>query len=86
MIVAAVKALAGQAPALRDPDAALLPDVTDVREISVRIAAAVTATMTWRLRTAIQTRSLLIQKLRIVIVQVILLSLIALTRTRTGIS
>ena len=41
MLVAAVKALAAQAPALKDPDAALLPDVTDVREISVEIAAAV---------------------------------------------
>ena len=41
MLVAAVKALAAQAPALKDPDAALLPDVTDVREISVQIAAAV---------------------------------------------
>ncbi len=41
MLVAAVKALAAQAPALKDPDAALLPDVTDVREISVKIAAAV---------------------------------------------
>ena len=41
MIVAATKALAAQAPALRDSDAALLPDVTDVRKISVQIAAAV---------------------------------------------
>ena len=41
MLVAAVKALAAQAPALKDPDAGLLPDVTNVREISVQIAAAV---------------------------------------------
>jgi len=41
MLVAATKALAAQAPALKDPDAALLPDVTNVREISVKIAAAV---------------------------------------------
>ena len=41
MLVAAVKALAAQAPALRDTDAALLPDVTNVREISIKIAAAV---------------------------------------------
>ncbi|KAF2765623.1 hypothetical protein EJ03DRAFT_279624 [Teratosphaeria nubilosa] len=41
MLVAAVKALAAQAPALKDPDAGLLPDVQDVREISVKIAAAV---------------------------------------------
>ncbi|WPH00866.1 malic oxidoreductase-like protein [Acrodontium crateriforme] len=41
MLVAAVKALAAQAPALKDPDAGLLPDVTNVREISVKITAAV---------------------------------------------
>lgn len=41
MLVAAVKALAAQAPALKDPGAGLLPDVTYVREISVYIAAAV---------------------------------------------
>lgn len=41
MLVEATKALAAQAPALQDPDAALLPDVQDVREISVKIAAAV---------------------------------------------
>ena len=41
LLVAATKALAAQAPALKDPDAGLLPDVTNVREISVQIAAAV---------------------------------------------
>jgi malate dehydrogenase (oxaloacetate-decarboxylating) len=41
LIVAATKALATQAPALKDPKAGLLPDVTDVREISVQIARAV---------------------------------------------
>ena len=41
MLVAAVKALAAQAPALKDPDKGLLPDVVDVREISVQIAMAV---------------------------------------------
>ena len=41
MLVAAVKALAAQAPALKDPDKGLLPDVVDVREISVHIAKAV---------------------------------------------
>jgi malate dehydrogenase (oxaloacetate-decarboxylating) len=41
MLVEATKALAAQAPALKDPDAALLPDVEDVREISMKIAAAV---------------------------------------------
>lgn len=41
LLVAATKALAAQAPALKDPNAGLLPDVTDVREISVKIAAAV---------------------------------------------
>jgi malate dehydrogenase (oxaloacetate-decarboxylating) len=41
MLVAAVKALAAQSPALQDPDKGLLPDVLDVREISVHIARAV---------------------------------------------
>ena len=41
LLVEAVKALAKQGPALKDPTAPLLPDVTDVREISVQIAAAV---------------------------------------------
>lgn len=41
MLVAATKALSAQAPCLKDPDAGLLPDIVDVREISVKIAAAV---------------------------------------------
>ena len=41
LLVAAVKALAKQGPALQDPTAPLLPDVTDVRDISVQIAKAV---------------------------------------------
>lgn len=41
MLVAAVKALAAQSPALRDPNQGLLPDVVDAREISVHIAKAV---------------------------------------------
>lgn len=41
MLVAAVKTLAAEAPALKDPTKALLPDVVDVRGISVRIAMAV---------------------------------------------
>jgi malate dehydrogenase (oxaloacetate-decarboxylating) len=41
MLVAAIKALATEAPALKDPDKGLLPDVVDVRDISVRIAKAV---------------------------------------------
>lgn len=41
MLVAAVKALAAQSPALKDPDKGLLPDVVNVREISVHIACAV---------------------------------------------
>ncbi|EPE24681.1 Aminoacid dehydrogenase-like, N-terminal [Glarea lozoyensis ATCC 20868] len=41
MLVAAVKALAAQSPALKDPCKGLLPDVSDVREISVHIARAV---------------------------------------------
>lgn len=41
MLVAAITALATEAPALEDPDKGLLPDVVDVRDISVRIAKAV---------------------------------------------
>jgi malate dehydrogenase (oxaloacetate-decarboxylating) len=41
LLVEAIKALAKQGPALKDPSAPLLPDVTDVREISVKIAVAV---------------------------------------------
>jgi malate dehydrogenase (oxaloacetate-decarboxylating) len=41
LLVAATKALASHTPILRNPNAALLPDVTDVREISVGVAAAV---------------------------------------------
>lgn len=41
MLVAAVKALAAQSPALTDPDKGLLPDVVEVRELSVQIAKAV---------------------------------------------
>jgi malate dehydrogenase (oxaloacetate-decarboxylating) len=41
MLVAAVKALAAQSPALTDPGKGLLPDVTNVREVSVHIACAV---------------------------------------------
>ena len=41
LLVAATEALAAQAPALKDPKAALLPDVTDVREISVKLAKEV---------------------------------------------
>lgn len=41
MLVAAVEALKARSPALQDPDGPLLPDVEDVREISVDIAAAV---------------------------------------------
>ena len=41
MLLAAAKALAAQGPAMKDPKAGLLPDVQDVREISVQIARAV---------------------------------------------
>ena len=41
MLVAAVKALAAQSPALKDPDKGLLPDVVEVKELSVKIAVAV---------------------------------------------
>lgn len=36
-----MKALAAQSPALQDPNKPLLPDVEDVRDISVHIARAV---------------------------------------------
>ena len=41
MLLAAAKALAAQGPAMKDPAAGLLPDVQDVRKISVHIAKAV---------------------------------------------
>lgn len=41
MLVAAIKALAAEGPALKEADGALLPDVVDVRDISVKIARAV---------------------------------------------
>ena len=41
MLVAAVKALAARSPARQDPNQPLLPDVEDVRDISVDIAKAV---------------------------------------------
>lgn len=41
MLVAAVKALSDQSPAMKDPARPLLPDVEDVREVSVQIAKAV---------------------------------------------
>ena len=41
MLVAAVKTLAAPAPALKDPDKGLVPDVMDVREISVHIACSI---------------------------------------------
>ncbi|RAL06743.1 NAD-dependent malic enzyme [Aspergillus homomorphus CBS 101889] len=44
MLVAAVKALAMRSPALQNPKKPLLPDVQDVREISVDIAKAIIKT------------------------------------------
>lgn len=41
MLVAAVKAIAAQSPALKDPNKDLLPDIVDVREVSVSVAKAV---------------------------------------------
>ncbi|KIV89149.1 hypothetical protein PV10_08741 [Exophiala mesophila] len=41
MLVAAVEALAKEAPALQDPDKALVPGVEDARPVSVKIAMAV---------------------------------------------
>ena len=44
MLVGAVKALAARSPALQDPNGPLLPDVGDVRELSVDIAKAIIKT------------------------------------------
>ncbi|KAE8363653.1 hypothetical protein BDV27DRAFT_4832 [Aspergillus caelatus] len=44
MLVAAARALASQSPALQNPNRPLLPDVENVREISVHIARAVIET------------------------------------------
>lgn len=41
MLVAAIKVIADQSPALQDSDKGLVPDITDVREISVHVAKAV---------------------------------------------
>lgn len=41
MLVTAVKELAAQSPALRNPRKGLVPDIMDVREISVHVAKAV---------------------------------------------
>lgn len=41
MLVAAVEALKAKSPALEDPTRALLPDIEDVRDVSVEIAAGV---------------------------------------------
>ncbi len=41
ILVAATKAVASQAPILKDPYAGLLPDIVDVREVSVMIAKEV---------------------------------------------
>ncbi len=41
MLVAAIKVIATQSPALQDPAKGLVPDITNVREVSVHIAMAV---------------------------------------------
>ncbi|KAJ9124350.1 hypothetical protein QFC22_001150 [Naganishia vaughanmartiniae] len=41
MFMAAVEALAALSPSATDPDASLLPDLSDVKEVSVHVAAAV---------------------------------------------
>lgn len=41
MLVAAIKVIADQSPALQDPAKGLVPDITNVREISVHVAKAV---------------------------------------------
>jgi len=41
MLMAGVHALASLSPALSNPEASLLPDLSDVRDVSVNVAAAV---------------------------------------------
>jgi hypothetical protein len=41
MLMAGVHALASLSPALHNPEASLLPDLADVRKVSVEVAAAV---------------------------------------------
>ena len=41
MLMAGVHALASLSPALENPEASLLPDLADVRAVSVHVAAAV---------------------------------------------
>lgn len=41
MLVAAIKVIAEKSPALQDPVKGLVPDITDVREISVSVAKVV---------------------------------------------
>lgn len=41
MLIAAVKAVVAQSPAIKDPRKGLVPDVTNTREVSVHIAKAV---------------------------------------------
>jgi malate dehydrogenase (oxaloacetate-decarboxylating) len=41
MMVAAGRALGANSPALKDPNAALLPVLTDVRQVAIEIAVAV---------------------------------------------
>lgn len=41
LVIEATKAVAAQAPALKEPKAGLLPEVTEVREVSVQVAKAV---------------------------------------------
>lgn len=42
--MAGINALASLSPALKDPDASLLPDLSEVREVSVHVAAAIVRT------------------------------------------
>ena len=41
MMLAAARALGANSPALKDPDAPLLPLLTDVRDVAIEIAIAV---------------------------------------------
>jgi len=41
MLIAGTRALASQSPALKDPDAALLPDFGDAPDVNFKVAVAV---------------------------------------------
>jgi malate dehydrogenase (oxaloacetate-decarboxylating) len=44
MLVSAIKALAAQSPALKEPNKGLLPDIVDVRKVSKKVAVEIIRT------------------------------------------